>query len=382
MKAFGALLLVLSIGAVQVQGQEPRLPAPAGDTLRKRGADSAGPRAVCRRQLPRERSGLADRRRARAGHCEPRHARIDSRARSPPAIWSRPSNGLDRARHRCSSRAPASRSRCVPRRRNARLRHVAVSPRARGRRPLGCGRRGRDRSCGDARAGRASCAKHSRRTASCSSRSARPPPSRSPMRGARRLSSEARRGRTADRSRLRRHRRSPRGCRRISPRGRHAGRVAQATSLTSSRREEIESAMVQHLYSLRANDEARAARTARSSSEHPDSLETATCVHHALPARRARGALCRRRKARPRDHGRRDRRAPTLSDRQGAARLLAEYLVSIGQPTKALGVYSALYKMTLDARRPRRCALADGDRVASRAAIPRARSKSCSRCCD
>ena len=36
----------------------------------------------------------------------------------------------------------------------------------------------------------------------------------------------------------------------------------------------------------------------------------------------------------------------TLSDRQGAARLLAEYLVSIGQPTKALGVYSALYKMT------------------------------------
>ena len=37
----------------------------------------------------------------------------------------------------------------------------------------------------------------------------------------------------------------------------------------------------------------------------------------------------------------------TLSDRQGAARLLAEYLVSIGQPTKALGVYAALYKMTL-----------------------------------
>ncbi len=37
----------------------------------------------------------------------------------------------------------------------------------------------------------------------------------------------------------------------------------------------------------------------------------------------------------------------TLSDRQGAGRLLAEYLVSIGQPTKALGVYSALYKMTL-----------------------------------
>ena len=36
----------------------------------------------------------------------------------------------------------------------------------------------------------------------------------------------------------------------------------------------------------------------------------------------------------------------TLSDRQGAARLLAEYLVSIGQPAKALGVYSALYKMT------------------------------------
>ena len=36
----------------------------------------------------------------------------------------------------------------------------------------------------------------------------------------------------------------------------------------------------------------------------------------------------------------------TLSDRQGAARLLAEYLVSIGQPAKAVGVYNALYKMT------------------------------------
>ena len=29
MKPFGALLLVLSIGAVQVQSQEPRLPGPA-----------------------------------------------------------------------------------------------------------------------------------------------------------------------------------------------------------------------------------------------------------------------------------------------------------------------------------------------------------------
>ena len=36
----------------------------------------------------------------------------------------------------------------------------------------------------------------------------------------------------------------------------------------------------------------------------------------------------------------------TLSDRQGAARLLAEYLVSVGQPAKALGVYDQLYKMT------------------------------------
>ena len=36
----------------------------------------------------------------------------------------------------------------------------------------------------------------------------------------------------------------------------------------------------------------------------------------------------------------------TLSDRQSAARLLAEYLLSVGQPAKALGVFDELYKMT------------------------------------
>ena len=112
----------------------------------------------------------------------------------------------------------------------------------------------------------------------------------------------------------------------------------------SSRREEIESQRVQYLYSLRANDEARL-RANTFLKEHPDSAETGGVfvTLFRLDVREGRSADVEKR-GRTIMGG--EIAGTTLSDRQGAARLLAEYLVSIGQPTKALGVYSALYKMT------------------------------------
>jgi soluble lytic murein transglycosylase-like protein len=114
---------------------------------------------------------------------------------------------------------------------------------------------------------------------------------------------------------------------------------------TSSRREEIESAMVQHLYSLRANDEARA-RAQAFLKRYPASLETGSVfvTLFRLDVREGRSADVEKR-GRTLMGG--DIAGTTLSDRQGAARLLAEYLVSIGQPVKALSVYTALYKMTV-----------------------------------
>ena len=110
------------------------------------------------------------------------------------------------------------------------------------------------------------------------------------------------------------------------------------------RREEIESAMVRHLYSLRANDEARR-RALAFLEQYPASLETGSVfiTLFRLDVREGRSADVEKR-GRAIMSGEID--GTTLSDRQGAARLLAEYLVSIGQPTKALAVYSALYKMT------------------------------------
>jgi soluble lytic murein transglycosylase-like protein len=113
----------------------------------------------------------------------------------------------------------------------------------------------------------------------------------------------------------------------------------------SSRREEIESARVQYLYSLRANDDARF-HAHSFLKEHPDSTEAhdVFITLFRLDVREGRSA----------DVEKRGRAimggavaGTTLSDRQGAARLLAEYLVSIGQPAKALGVYNALYRITL-----------------------------------
>ena len=112
----------------------------------------------------------------------------------------------------------------------------------------------------------------------------------------------------------------------------------------SSRREEIESTRVQYLYSLRANDDARF-RAHSFLKEHPDSARTGDVfvTLFRLDVREGRSADVEKR-GRTIMGG--EVAGTTLSDRQGAARLLAEYLVSIGQPAKALGVYNELYKMT------------------------------------
>jgi soluble lytic murein transglycosylase-like protein len=106
----------------------------------------------------------------------------------------------------------------------------------------------------------------------------------------------------------------------------------------------IESSMVQHLYSLRANDEARA-EAARFLAIHrgtPAASDVVITIFR-LDVREGRTADV--------EWGGRSIMegkvaGATLSDRQGAARLLAEYLVSVGQPLKALPIYDQLLKMT------------------------------------
>ncbi len=113
----------------------------------------------------------------------------------------------------------------------------------------------------------------------------------------------------------------------------------------SARREDIEAARVSYLYSARANDDARFhAHTFLK--EHPDS-ERAHDVFITLFRLDVREGRSEDVEKRGRAIMGGEIAGTTLSDRQGAGRLLAEYLVSIGQPTKALGVYSALYKITL-----------------------------------
>ncbi len=112
----------------------------------------------------------------------------------------------------------------------------------------------------------------------------------------------------------------------------------------SARRLQIESARVQHLYSLRANDEARS-EAARFLAQHkgtPDARNVQIAIFR-LDVREGRTADV--------EWGGRaimtgQVAGITLNDRQGAARLLAEYLVSVGQPIKALVVYDQLLKMT------------------------------------
>jgi len=113
----------------------------------------------------------------------------------------------------------------------------------------------------------------------------------------------------------------------------------------TSRREEVESSMVQHLYSLRANDDARY-RAHAFLKQHPDS-EDAHDVFITLFRLDVREGRTADVETRGRAIMNGEVAGATLSDRQGAARLLAEYLVSIGQPAKALAVYNALYKISL-----------------------------------
>jgi soluble lytic murein transglycosylase len=113
---------------------------------------------------------------------------------------------------------------------------------------------------------------------------------------------------------------------------------------TSVQLTKIEASAVQHLYSLRANSEARA-RGDAFLKQRPDSPEAhdVFITLFRLDVREGRTA----------DVEKRGRaivagqiQGTTLADRQGAARLLAEYLVSVGQPVRALGVYDQLYKLT------------------------------------
>ena len=313
-----------------------------GNALRKRGADSAGARVVCRGQLSRERGGLADRRRARAGHCQSRDARIDPRSiaagdmRAGPRGLAElgtaaPSDLLLRAADACRAAGAFD---------------CATSLYRRAREAAGrtaCGRRGRHRPGGDARAGRQTA-----RSARDVSRTSTHIPRGRRLRACRYRSAPplvpTRRRRTADRSRLRRHRRSPRRNRGISPRRRHAGRVAE--ELSRIVRAARKSSRRGFSISIRCAPTTKLA-CARSTflKEHPDSADSATSSSRSSGSTCAKGALPTSRSADAPSWAARSP-APTLSDRQGAARLLAEYLVSIGQPAKALGVYSELYKMT------------------------------------
>jgi soluble lytic murein transglycosylase-like protein len=110
------------------------------------------------------------------------------------------------------------------------------------------------------------------------------------------------------------------------------------------RRVRIEASIVEHLYSLRANDEARAegARFLRRYRASPEAHDVVITVFR-LDVREGRTADV--------EWGGRaiingEVEGATLNDRQNAARLLAEYLVSVGQPVKALAIYDRLYKMT------------------------------------
>src|SRR4029450_12133366 len=105
---------------------------------------------------------------------------------------------------------------------------------------------------------------------------------------------------------------------------------------SSPRRQEIESGIVQHLYALRANEEARS-RAVAFLKQYPGSLETGNVFITLLrlDVRDARAADVENR-GRAIISG--DIAGSTLNDRQGAARLLAESLVSIGQPVKGLGI--------------------------------------------
>src|SRR6185503_20155633 len=99
-----------------------------------------------------------------------------------------------------------------------------------------------------------------------------------------------------------------------------------------------------NLYLLRANGRARAQAEAFLKA-NPDSAQahTVAIILFRLDVREGKDADVERR-GRAKVGGGVD--GATLEDRQSAARLLAEYLISIRQPGKALGAYVQLYQMT------------------------------------
>lgn len=114
---------------------------------------------------------------------------------------------------------------------------------------------------------------------------------------------------------------------------------------------QIEAAVVQHLYSLRANDRARAQAEAFLKA-YPDSTEarSVAITLFRLDVREGKTADVERR-GRALLSGRVE--SATLGERQSVARLLAEYLLSVGQSGKALAIYDQAYGM----------AKARGDRI-------------------
>ena len=106
----------------------------------------------------------------------------------------------------------------------------------------------------------------------------------------------------------------------------------------------IDYAIVQNLYSLRANDEGRqyAESVIKKDGEGPEAA-AATRTLFSLDVREGKTADVERR-------GfailRGEVKGSTLEQRQGAGRLLAEYLLSIGQAERAADVFDQLYRIT------------------------------------
>ena len=191
----------------------------------------------------------------------------------------------------------------------------------------------------------ASRARRSRRTASFSSRSARPP--HSTLADCWRRAASLPNSATAEpltEADYDVDRRSSRRRRGISPRRRHADRVAEDVSRIAApcRKSNRPGCSISIRF---ARTTKRAPTPTRSSKQHPNSAKRARRRHYAFPPRRARGTYCRRRIARTHDHERRDRRhhAERPSGRRTAARRISgQHRTAV----KALGVYDQLYKMT------------------------------------
>jgi len=111
----------------------------------------------------------------------------------------------------------------------------------------------------------------------------------------------------------------------------------------SARAGEIDNAIIQNLYSLRANDEARTYAEGVIKKREGQDSAAAFRTLFSLDVREGKTAEVERR-------GfallRGEVKGSTLAQRQGAGRQLAEYLVSVGRFTRALDAYDRLYLIT------------------------------------